>query len=35
MKGMYLVQWDAVLSYLLGRMKKETINLMDALTWAL
>ena len=35
MKGMYLVQWVAVPSYLLGRMKTETTNLMDALTWAL
>ena len=26
MKGMYLAQWDVALSYLLGRMKKETIN---------
>ena len=35
MKVMYLAQWVAALSYLLGRMKKETTNLMDALTWAL
>ena len=35
MKGMYLAQWDAALSYLLGRMKRATINLMVALIWAL